>query len=173
MELRELQESSRTKSIDDSLFRRNRSMVRSVSLTDEDLAAAETGPSADSPSHSYRPSLQDFKVNNQSFAPPRVALPSSYRFRNGLDRQPSVYERETPSAVVSPEDEEKKLWGLRVLTVRLLWTRDIRDCLFAYFHAYLDLFSKASSEEIRKAFSKSKQQQAAVPPSKWQTKATM
>eukprot|EP01041_Mallomonas_annulata_P001161 gene1161-2253_t len=134
-----------------------------------DSNGSSTSAAKDEP---FKPSLRHFLSNHSALAPPKSSLPPSYQLR-WLPRTP----RKPMVGVTSPRIKEKasatgaKIWALRVLEVRLLWTVDIRDKIFAYGAKYIQLFITQSSEEIRRVLAKTAPKKKE--PSKREATATM
>lgn len=100
----------------------------------------------------FRPLLSSFVANHAALTPPSLALPASYQGSRNLHA--SELTRTTSLKTIpigllksKPRDNKSniqpKTWGLKVIDMRLLWTLEIRDVLFAYVSKYYDLFSES------------------------------
>ena len=98
----------------------------------------------------YRPSLTGFQANHLAFTPPKECLPNSYHYLLN-----SFYNKERISSLAVDTDNMdnslklqqqhqqqhvSKYWGLRLRDIKLLWTLNIRDSLFAIGLKYFELF---------------------------------
>ncbi|KAJ1439175.1 hypothetical protein B484DRAFT_444142 [Ochromonadaceae sp. CCMP2298] len=93
----------------------------------------------------YRASLLYFAANHSAFTPPPSALPLAHAagggFLQGRDRAQTFFADQDQTS----SSWGKKIWGLRVTDMRLLFTIEIRDVLFGYFARATELFEAAES----------------------------
>lgn len=56
------------------------------------------------------------------------------------------------TVLAKPSEKSRKIWGLKIVDLRLLWSLPIRDSVFSYFAAYFDMFAEESvveEEDVR------------------------
>lgn len=106
----------------------------------------------------YKATLRNFVENHSAFTPPSCALPEGYR---GHQIRPSNNNRLFQKGAytdkfgylngLQPAADQSsfgnKIWGLKVIDCRILFTINIRDVLFSYVARCLDLFSADSSDD--------------------------
>lgn len=71
-----------------------------------------------------------------------------------------------------PPGAAEKIWGLRVEDVRLLWTLQIREVMFAFGGCYYHLFISAQNASMSDFLAAQKEKSREKPPAKRTTKAT-
>lgn len=99
----------------------------------------------------YRASLQIFKANHSAFAPPSYLLPASYNvtksgFLKSAD-QPKQLRSNPDDMQEDSSSYGNKIWGLRVIDLRLLFTIDIRDVIFGYVARCMDLVLAGTNDD--------------------------
>eukprot|EP01031_Cornospumella_fuschlensis_P028431 gene28431-34322_t len=109
----------------------------------------------DSSSKGYRASLLSFMQNHAVFTPPSFALPVSY----SRSKPASAYfggstaqtkDGTGSSSTPAPDDVSSfgnKIWGLRVIDTKFLFTIDIRDSLFIFVSRSMDFVTAGSNDE--------------------------
>jgi hypothetical protein len=105
----------------------------------------------------FRPTLTNFLSNHAALMPPHYALPLSYQGnRPQVPSSPtsillssttrSSRINRSPS-ISSPRNLTNKIWGLRIIDMRLLWTLEIRDVIFNYVSRSFDVYRTPSSTD--------------------------
>jgi hypothetical protein len=148
-----------------------RNSVKALSNSNHAAAAAGMGAGATAgtaavlnvpvpkwnPQWGYRASLRGFAANHSAFTPPEQALPNSYqgpRTRNvagtasiRLHGQPSTVGGASGHTPYNQSSFGNKIWGLRVVDGRILFTIDMRDVLFEYVARTMEIFMNGEDEE--------------------------
>lgn len=97
--------------------------------------------------HGYRAALKSFSLNHSAFTPPSAALPNSYKgSRNGNIGMQNYRAHVGGTSEGSNSSFGGKIWGLRVVDVRILFTIQIRDIMFNYVGRCMDLFSQSNND---------------------------
>eukprot|EP01035_Chromulina_nebulosa_P018260 gene18260-23935_t len=117
-------------------------------LTEEEIRDDKWRGSIDG----YRPSILSFAINHTALSPPFSSLPDSYQ-SNRYSNSANVYRRNNANNLDNnSKNYINKIWGLRMVDTRLLWTIDIRDILFSYVSRYFELFmrqAEVSTKEVK------------------------
>lgn len=106
----------------------------------------------------YKAHLRNFVDNHSAFTPPAIALPESYQghhirpsSNNRLFQKTAYTDKFGYINGIQDEDQTSsfgnKIWGLKVVDCRILFTIKIRDVLFGYVVRCMELFSADAEPE--------------------------